>query len=99
MGATRIQNLDPNGVQKALVRFRQTHRREFYRLLTTDYRLPTPSFSYAILSHFFTCASMSSTLPISIRCVMRSFFASPPVSMSRLGAAVAASANPRSMVP
>src|SRR5438270_13252888 len=55
------------------------------------------SISYAVFSHFFTSASISLSDVISIRYVMRSFLAKPPVFISRLGAFVSLSARPRSI--
>src|SRR5262249_24524556 len=55
------------------------------------------SMSYAFFSHRFTSASISSTLVIGIRCVIRSFLAKPPVSMSLPVAFVSLSAKPKSI--
>ena len=41
--------------------------------------------SYATFSHFLTSSSISPAALISIRCVIRSFFAAPPVSITRFG--------------
>src|SRR2546425_12991734 len=55
------------------------------------------SSSYAILSQRFTSSSISASFVTGMRCVMRSFLAKPPVSISRFGVFIFPRARPKSM--
>ena len=54
--------------------------------------------SYAFLSHFLTSASISFGVLIGMRCVIRFFFANPPVSISRPVGLVSPKAKPKSIL-